>query len=248
MVRNRCAVATSQSWKPWVPGVRSHGKSTTKTATRMAAPESATTAREGHGEDSSSDRTPAIAERAGAEVVRQLPPRGHGPAMERLMYEAAATSDALIFLDCDRTYPPELIPRLRGLLEDGIDVVNASRVRRRPAAMPLASYLANKTFAACARLLVGTGATDLHSGMRAYRSSVLRAFAFDGEGDALPIDTLLWPARCGYRVVEIPIAYQEREGVSKLRKVSGTLWTFRRLAQMLDVGAREGARYEVWPE
>ena len=72
-------------------------------------------------------------------------------------------------------------------------------------------------------------------------------FAFDGEGDALPIDTLLWPARCGYRVVEIPIPYEEREGVSKLRKVSGTLWTFRRLARTLGVGAREGARYEVWP-
>jgi hypothetical protein len=192
------------------------------------------------------DDTPRIAERLGATVFRQVPPRGHGPAMERLMYAAAETSDALIYLDCDRTYPTEMVPRLRALLESGIDVVNTARVRERPIAMPFANYVANRTFAACARGLVGTAATDLHSGMRAYRASVLRSFAFDGEGDALPIDTLLWPARRGYRVVEVPIAYREREGVSKLRKVSGTVWTFLRLGRTLGIGTRRDARYEVW--
>ena len=58
----------------------------------------------------------------------------------------------------------------------------------------------------------GIPTCDVHSGMRAYRSSVMRAFDFDGEGDALPIDTLLFPAKCGYRVVELPIDYNERVG------------------------------------
>ncbi len=40
------------------------------------------------------DQTPVIAERMGARVLRQLPPRGHGPAMELLMYEAAQQSEA----------------------------------------------------------------------------------------------------------------------------------------------------------
>ncbi|MFZ5895320.1 MAG: methyltransferase domain-containing protein [Myxococcota bacterium] len=192
------------------------------------------------------DRTPIIAEQLGARVLRQLPPRGHGPAMELLMYEAANQSDALIYLDCDFTYPAENIVKIREILESGADLVNAARTRTRPQAMPLANYVANKAFVWCARALNGVPISDLHSGMRGYRSSVIRSFAFDGSGDALPIDTLLWPARSGYRVVEIPIEYQERVGASKLRKLTGTAWTFVRLARTLTVGSRPSGSYERW--
>ena len=197
-------------------------------------------------DSSMKDQTPIIAERMGARVIRQLPPRGHGPAMEVLMYEAAKQSDALIYLDCDFTYPPAIIPKIRRILESGVDVVNASRTRTRPEAMPLPNYLANKSFALLAQVTAGAKVSDLHSGMRGYRSSVTRAFAFDGEGDAIPIDTLLWPAKCGYRVVEVPIDYQERVGFSKLRKVAGTVWTFIRLAKTLKMGERGAGHYEVW--
>jgi SAM-dependent methyltransferase len=197
-------------------------------------------------DSSMKDQTPFIAERMGARVIRQLPPRGHGPAMELLMYEAAKESDALIYLDCDFTYPPDVIPNIRKILESGVDVVNAARTRTRPEAMPLPNYLANKSFALLAQATAGAKVADLHSGMRGYRTSVIRAFAFDGEGDAIPIDTLLWPAKCGYRVVEVPIDYQERVGFSKLRKVAGTVWTFIRLAKTLKVGERGSGHYEVW--
>jgi 2-polyprenyl-3-methyl-5-hydroxy-6-metoxy-1,4-benzoquinol methylase len=197
-------------------------------------------------DSSMKDQTPVIAERLGAQVVRQLPPRGHGPAMEVLMYEAAKQSEALIYLDCDFTYPPDEIPKIRKILESGVDVVNAARTRHRPEAMPLPNYVANKTFATLGRITSGARVSDLHSGMRGYRTSVIRAFAFDGEGDAVPIDTLLWPAKCGYRVVEIPIDYQERVGFSKLRKMAGTVWTFVRLAKTLKVGRWAGGKYEVW--
>lgn len=192
------------------------------------------------------DKTPIIAEKLGARVLRQLPPRGHGPAMELLMYEAAQQSEALIYLDCDFTYPPEDIPKVRRILEDGADVVNAARIRKKPAAMPLPNYVANKTFALVAKALNGMNVADLHSGMRGYRSSVIRSFYFDGEGDALPIDTLLWPARSGYRVVEIPIEYKDRVGTSKLRKFTGTVWTFIRLSKTLSIGERRNDTYEVW--
>ncbi|EYF01613.1 methyltransferase domain-containing protein [Chondromyces apiculatus] len=194
--------------------------------------------------DSSTDRTPEIARSLGARVLRQMPPRGHGPAMELLMYSAAADSDLLIYLDCDFTYPASDIPRVRRLVEEeGFDVVNCARTRTRPAAMPIPNYAANRTFAAMAHAMHGIPTCDVHSGMRAYRGSVIRAFDFDGEGDALPIDTLLFPAKCGYRVVEIPIAYNERVGTSKLRKLAGTVWTLVRLARALPVGERLGKRY-----
>jgi 2-polyprenyl-3-methyl-5-hydroxy-6-metoxy-1,4-benzoquinol methylase len=196
-------------------------------------------------DSSTKDKTPEIAERLGARVLRQIPPRGHGPAMELLMYSAAAESEALIYLDCDFTYPADAIPVVRRLLEDeGVDVVNCARTRSKPAAMPLANYVANRSFAAMAHALHGIPTCDLHSGMRGYRSSVIRAFDFDGEGDAIPIDTLLFPAKSGYRVVELPIAYAERVGASKLRKVAGTVWTMIRLARGLPVGRRLGERYE----
>jgi 2-polyprenyl-3-methyl-5-hydroxy-6-metoxy-1,4-benzoquinol methylase len=196
--------------------------------------------------DSSRDKTPEIAARLGARVLRQLPPRGHGPAMDLLMYEAARQSDALIYLDCDFTYPPENIRMVRRLLEEeAADVVNCARTRHRPAAMPLPNYLANRTFAAMAHAMHGVPTVDVHSGMRGYRSSVIRAFDFEGEGDALPIDTLLWPAKLGFNVVEVPIAYDERVGASKLRKLAGTVWTFVRLAKTFGVGRRGAPRFDA---
>jgi SAM-dependent methyltransferase len=192
------------------------------------------------------DRTPAIARELGARVLRQVPPRGHGPAMEQLLYSAAEESELLIYLDCDFTYPPSYIPVLRSLCEEeGFDVVNCARTREKADAMPWPNFVANRTFAAMAHAMHGVPTVDVHSGMRAYRSSVIRAFDFDGEGDAHPIDTLLFPAKCGYRVAEMPISYDEREGVSKLRKLAGTVWTVVRLARAVSVGRRGAPHYTV---
>ncbi len=189
------------------------------------------------------DKTPEIAASLGARVLRQVPPRGHGPAMEHLMYSAAADSELLIYLDCDFTYPVDNIPIVRRIVEEeGVDVVNCARTRTRPAAMPVPNFLANRAFAAMAHALHGIPTVDVHSGMRAYRAGTIRAFDFDGEGDALPIDTLLFPAKCGHHVVEMPIDYDERVGTSKLRKLAGTAWTFVRLARALPVG-RRGANH-----
>jgi glycosyltransferase involved in cell wall biosynthesis len=160
--------------------------------------------------DSSSDETPTRAIAKGARVVRQLPPRGHGPAMERLMYEASKDSDALIYLDCDFTYPVGTIKRIRELLESGVDVVNTSRTHRYPKEMPVPNFIANRFFAATAQVVHGVPTTDVHSGMRGYRSSVIRAFDFDGEGDAIPLDTLILPAKSHYHVAELPIPYLKR--------------------------------------
>jgi hypothetical protein len=129
--------------------------------------------------------------------------------------------------------------------EEGFDVVNCTRTRARQPAMPWTHFAANRAFAGLAHALHGVPTTDVHSGMRAYRSQVIRAFDFDGEGDALPIDTLLWPAKCGFRVAEVPIPYDERVGVSKLRKVAGTVWTFVRLERSLSVSRRGAPRFEV---
>lgn len=177
--------------------------------------------------DSSSDRTAEVAESLGCRVVKQFPPKGYGPAMDRAVREASG--DVVITLDCDDTYPVDAIPQLVALVENGADVVNGTRLARRPKAMPLANYLANRVFALTARLLHGLKTTDVHSGMRAYRKTMIDAMKWDPRGPALPVDMIVMPHRLGYRVVDVPIDYRERIGETTLRRFSSTLWTFKRL-------------------
>ncbi len=184
--------------------------------------------------DSSKDETPVIAEARGARVIRQVPPRGYGPAMTRLLY--AATTDVIVTADCDGTYPIDRIRHLHGLVEGGIDLVNASRTHHRPQAMPLANYLANRAFAAAAGAVHRVWTTDLHSGMRAYRTSMLRGTYIVEQGAALPVALLLVPARHGYRVQDVPIDYFERVGTTTLNRWDSTKWTFKRIASAARTG------------
>jgi glycosyltransferase involved in cell wall biosynthesis len=184
--------------------------------------------------DSSTDRTPEIAAGLGATVVRQVPPRGYGPAMMLALTTAARDSEVVVTLDCDGTYPVEAVPEIATLVLDrGFDLVNASRLAERPKAMPVANWLANTIFARSADLLFGLRVTDVHSGMRAYRSRMLLDVDFDAQGPALPVELLIKPARLGYRVTEIKIAYRERIGHTTLDRFSSTMWTYRRMLRLL---------------
>lgn len=186
--------------------------------------------------DSSKDDTPAIAESMGARVVRQFPPRGYGPAMTRLLY--SATTDVLVTMDCDGTYPSDRIGELHRRIEDGMDLVNASRTHHRPDAMPLANYVANRAFATAASVVHGLRTTDVHSGMRAYRTSMLRGMYVPEKGAALPVALMVVPARHGYRVEDVAIDYHERIGHTTLHRWDSTVWTARRIVHASLVGGR----------
>lgn len=177
--------------------------------------------------DSSRDRTAEVAEGLGCRVLKQFPPQGYGPAMDRAVREAAG--DVVITLDCDDTYPVDVIPELMRLIDQGYDLVNTTRVWRRPKAMPFANFLANRIFALGAWILHGVRTTDVHSGMRAYRKSMIDAVTWNPKGPALPVDMLVIPFRLGYRVTDVKIDYRERIGTTTLHRFSSTLWTFRRL-------------------
>jgi glycosyltransferase involved in cell wall biosynthesis len=177
--------------------------------------------------DSSTDQTAEVATSLGCRVVKQFPPKGYGPAMDRAVREASG--DVVVTLDCDDTYPVEAIPQLVALVEGGADVVNGTRLAKRPKAMPFANYLANRVFAWTARLLHGLKTTDVHSGMRAYRKTMIEAMAWDPRGPALPVDMIVMPHRRGYRVIDVPIDYRERIGETTLRRFDSTIWTFKRL-------------------
>lgn len=180
--------------------------------------------------DSSKDRTPEIAAELGCRVVRQFPPKGYGPAMDRALREASG--EVVLTLDCDDTYPTEAIPAFLAKIEEGYDLVDGSRVWRRPKAMPFANFIANRVFALTARSLCGIRSTDLHSGMRAYRADMLKQVQWDPHGPALPVELLLRPYKMGFKVLEIPIDYRERIGTTTLHRWTSTLWTFKRIWRM----------------
>ncbi|HEY3897547.1 MAG TPA: glycosyltransferase family 2 protein [Chthoniobacter sp.] len=174
--------------------------------------------------DSSKDRTPEIAEQAGARVIRQFPPQGYGKAMELAL--RSAKGEVVITLDCDSTYPADQIPVLaRMVLEDGWDLVDASRLRTKPTAMPWTNYLGNRVFALAASILFCRYVTDLHSGMRAYRKSMIDALQFEAKGAALPVELLLLPIKLGYRVTTHFIEYFDRVGTSTMNPIDTCKWT-----------------------
>lgn len=176
--------------------------------------------------DGSDDATPVIAESAGAIVARE-PGGGFGPALHAALN--APSSPIIVTVDADDSYPADVFPELVGLIRGGWDVAGTDRISVRPAAMPLSNWVANRIFNKVASWRARTRLRDVHSGQRAYRAAVLKAFNWDHTGLAFPVDLLLWPALVGYRVIEIPITYSERIGVSKLSRWPSGRATLRRL-------------------
>jgi glycosyltransferase involved in cell wall biosynthesis len=178
--------------------------------------------------DSSKDRTAEIAEGLGARVIKQFPPKGYGPAMDLAL--RSGRGKVVVTLDCDDTYPAEDIPRLAQLiLDEGYDVVDGSRLKGKPRAMPWLNYLANWGFALLASCLFLRRVTDLHSGMRAYRKSVIDELKYQPAGAALPVELLLRPLKMGKKLKVVYIDYRERVGTSTMRPLQSAWWTLRRI-------------------
>jgi glycosyltransferase involved in cell wall biosynthesis len=177
--------------------------------------------------DSSKDRTAEIATELGCKVIKQFPPKGYGPAMHQAL--TSASKDYIITMDCDDTYPVEAINLLLNKINEGYDLVSASRLGKRPENMPIANYIANWLFARFAQVICGIKCTDVHTGMRIYKKSLLEKLPYQPQGLALPVELQVGPASLGYRCTEIFIDYRPRIGESKLQRVASTVWTFKRI-------------------
>ena len=167
--------------------------------------------------DGSTDRTPALARAHGARVVEQEP-QGYGVAVET----ALRTPDrpVVVTTDCDDTYPMEQLPEFLDLINEGYDVVSGDRLYHGAEAMPAFNRLGNRLFAAAASVLMGRRVHDITTGMRAYRRSVVEAIEWT-ENTGLSAELLMRPVMRGYDVRELPIAYRERAGESKLDPLTG---------------------------
>lgn len=171
--------------------------------------------------DGSTDRTPEIAARLGARVIKQKP-QGYGMALREALLNASG--DVIITSDCDGTYPVEAVPGMVELIGKGYDVVSASRLkgRGRVKGMPLFNEMGNRMFAAMVSLLYGFPCSDITTGMRAFRNEVINSIEWT-ENTGLSLELLFKPAVLGYKVTEIPIDYRFRIGNVKLNPWKGGL-------------------------
>jgi glycosyltransferase involved in cell wall biosynthesis len=172
-------------------------------------------------DNGSTDATATAAQRAGARVVTE-PLRGYGAAC-RAGLKACGPADVVVFLDGDTSDDPAELPRLlRPIKEDRADLVIGSRLAGSsfdPEAMPHHARLGNRFTAGLLNRVYRLHLTDIGS-FRAIRAKLLLSLQMEQMTYGWPVEMLVKAARHGARIVEVPVSYRRRIGVSK---VSGTL-------------------------
>jgi glycosyltransferase involved in cell wall biosynthesis len=171
-------------------------------------------------DNASSDGTGAIARALGARVVREERP-GYGNAC-RAGLMASEGHDIVVYLDGDRSDDPRDLPQmLAPLLEGRADLVLGSRLRGRldRGALPAHQRFGNRVATLLVALLYGVRLSDIGS-FRAIRREQLLALNMTHPTYGWPVEMVVKAARRHYRIVEAPIAYHARLGVSK---VGGTV-------------------------
>ncbi len=154
-------------------------------------------------------------------------------------------NDIIVTMDADNTHSPGLIHRMSTFIEEGNDVVIASRYR--PGARVIGLTLARKTISfggnMLLRLLFPTrGVKDYTSGYRAYRAGVLsKAFdlwenSFINEpGFSCQVDILLKLRKMRVIMNEVPLIlrYDQKESASKMNVTSTIIDTLKLVVKRL---------------
>ena len=193
-------------------------------------------------DDNSPDGTGRLADEiAGADdhvhVMHRLGKEGLGPAylagFERGLNDGY---EVLVEMDADGSHQPEQLPRLLTALADA-DLVLGSRWVKGGEVVnwPKSREALSRAGNLWTRIMLGIPLRDATGGFRAFRRKTLLGLELDNVASAgycFQVD-LAWRAlRGGFRVVEVPITFIEREyGASKMNKriviealVLTTLW------------------------
>lgn len=126
-------------------------------------------------------------------------------------------------MDADFSHNPADLPRLyKACAEEGADVSIGSRyvsgvnVVNWPMERVLMSYFASKYV----RLITGLPIHDTTAGFKCYRREVLQTIDLDGirfKGYAFQIEMKFTAYKCGFKIVEVPVIFINRElGTSKM--------------------------------
>jgi dolichol-phosphate mannosyltransferase len=207
-------------------------------------------------DDGSSDGTARVATSVPDARVTLLPHgvnRGLGAAMRTGIEHALATmadDDLLVSMDSDHTHPPELIPSMVALADEGADLVIASRYQpgAKIAGLVWWRRLISDAASLVFRVLFPCGARDYTCGYRVYRVGLLRwgstrygPHFLNQRGFSVMVDVLLKLRRHARRIAEVPLdlRYDRKRGASKM-KVMRTIGTTLRLLGRRFVGNPRG--------
>jgi dolichol-phosphate mannosyltransferase len=185
-------------------------------------------------DDGSTDETAAVAQA----VAKRLPVRlvlhprnlGYGRALRSGFAAALERSDVIVTLDADDSHEPELILSMIECLNEGNDLVIASRFAAGGCEVGVPRF---RQFLSRGAALVGRvvfrvpGVRDYTSGYRAYRSSLIDQLVHPAEGPGLPRETgfaagfelLLGAAALRAPIGEVPLVlrYDRKQSESRLR-------------------------------
>jgi dolichyl-phosphate beta-glucosyltransferase len=165
-------------------------------------------------DDGSSDATVAAAREAGGQrltVLSNGANRGKGYSVRQGML--AARGARRLMTDADLSTPIEELPRLHARMDEGFDVVIASR------ALPLSrievrqgAFRENmgRAFNLLVRALVLPGLRDTQCGFKLFSAAAAQA-AFSRsrlDGFAFDVEALFIARRQGFRVAELPVVWR----------------------------------------
>jgi dolichol-phosphate mannosyltransferase len=180
-------------------------------------------------DDNSPDGTGEIADRLAGErewvhVLHRPKKEGLGPAyLDGFRRALELGADLILEMDCDFSHDPADVLRLVAAAEDA-DLVLGSRYvpgggTRNWGAL---RRLISRGGSLYAQLLLGVAIRDLTGGFKCYRRLVLETIDLDAihsKGYAFQIETTYRALRAGFRVVEVPIVFVDRQvGGSKMSR------------------------------
>jgi glycosyltransferase involved in cell wall biosynthesis len=167
-------------------------------------------------DDGSSDGTAAVAEAAGARVIRHPYNKGNGASVKTGIRHAAG--EYMVIMDGDGQHSAEDALRLVGFLGDYDLVIGAREGSNQASA---ARLVGNNLLNWLASYLTDREIPDLTSGLRAARTSAFREFLhLLPNGFSTPTTTTLAFLKAGYSVRFEPITVGPRVGRSKIKLVS----------------------------
>jgi glycosyltransferase involved in cell wall biosynthesis len=167
-------------------------------------------------DNGSTDRTSQVATSLGAQVIRE-DVRGYGRSYKRGF--ASASSDLIVTLDGDHSYPVDALSYLLEAFRHlEVDFLNASRfpVRDREA-MSLKHHLGNLALSLAMSILYFRWVRDSQSGMWVFRRSILKDMHLESESMAFSEEIKIEALKNSrVRFGEISIMYSSRIGEKKL--------------------------------
>ncbi len=165
-------------------------------------------------DDGSSDDTYDIAKERGVIALKQRN-KGKGAAFRAGIERS--TKGIIVQVDADCQFLPEDIPKLiRPIQEGKADVTLGSRFMQgsdvQKGSVSSINRIGNFFDSFMSSLVCMKWISDVQAGFKAFDSSCLRSIKFTNDHFGYEPEVVILAIRSGYRVVDVPIRYDQRRG------------------------------------